>query len=91
MLVTWQPSKRREMTPPARLGLLASSRWQVFPGRAARGSVAPRKMACRPAAGEHVIAAQAINPRTGALPLSNFEANGCVDPLKRALASLGKL
>src|SRR5215510_13564745 len=38
------------LTPPARLGLLASPcGW--FPGRAARGSVAPRKVVCRPAAG----------------------------------------
>jgi hypothetical protein len=39
----------RGLTPPARLGLLSSlSRWDS-PGRAARGSVDPRKMACRPA------------------------------------------
>src|SRR5262249_2647358 len=39
------------LTPPARLDLLASPcGW--FPGRAARGSVVPRKVACCPAAGE---------------------------------------
>src|SRR5262249_20459444 len=42
------------LTPPARVGLLASLRGGV-PGRAARGSVAPRKMACRPAAGGRFI------------------------------------
>src|SRR5262249_4261768 len=31
-------------------------------GRAARGSVAPRKMACRPAAGERIIAVQGHRP-----------------------------
>src|SRR5262249_18602314 len=39
------------LTPPSGLGLLASLRGGVPSGRAARGSVAPRKMACRPAAG----------------------------------------
>src|SRR5262249_59679819 len=39
------------LTPPTGLGLLASFRGGIFPGRAARGPVAPRKMACRPAAG----------------------------------------
>jgi hypothetical protein len=39
------------LTPPTGLGLLAAARGGFFPGRAARGSVAPRKMACRPAAG----------------------------------------
>jgi len=34
------------LTPPARLGLL---RQGFLSGRAARGSAAPRKMACRPA------------------------------------------
>ena len=47
-------------------------------GRAARGSVAPRKMACRPAAGGRMRRFKAINSRTeeGAawsLPLSNRE------------------
>jgi len=38
------------LTPPTDLGLLASPRAAGNPGRAARGSVASRKMACRPAA-----------------------------------------
>src|SRR5215472_9834845 len=43
------------LTAPRSLGLLASLRGGVsFPGRAARGPVAPRKMACRPAAGNVV-------------------------------------
>jgi len=57
-IVMWRLFARRQrasmsayftnsLTPPARLGPLAPSRWQVFPGRAARGSVVPRKMACR--------------------------------------------
>jgi hypothetical protein len=40
------------LTAPAGLGLLGALRGEVFPGRAARGSVAPRKMACRLAAGD---------------------------------------
>jgi hypothetical protein len=43
------------LTPPTGLGLLASLRGGSFPGRAARGSVAPRKMACRPPAGDASI------------------------------------
>src|SRR5262245_38669679 len=44
------------LTAPRSLGLLASLRGGVsFPGRAARGPVAPRKMACRPAAGKASI------------------------------------
>jgi|SRR6516162_4543251 len=43
--VLYQP-----LTPPTDLGLLASPRAAGNPGRAARGSVASRKMACRPAA-----------------------------------------
>jgi hypothetical protein len=39
------------LTPPTGLGLLGSLCGRAFPGRAARGPVAPRKMACRPAAG----------------------------------------
>jgi len=42
------------LTPPTGLGLLASLRDGAFPGRAARGPVAPRKMACRPASGNVV-------------------------------------
>src|SRR5262249_9153665 len=38
------------LRPPTGLGLLASPRAAGNPGRAARGSVVPRKMACRPAA-----------------------------------------
>ena len=39
------------LTPPAGLGLLTSAPRRFLPGRAARGPVAPRKMACRPAGG----------------------------------------
>src|SRR5262245_22968340 len=47
------------LTPPSSLGVLSVSPRGGFSfGRAARGSVAPRKMACRPAAGEHVLAVQ---------------------------------
>jgi hypothetical protein len=41
------------LTPPSGLGLLASPRGGFSFGRAARGSVAPRKMACRPPAGRN--------------------------------------
>jgi hypothetical protein len=41
----------QSLTPPAGLGLLALSSRRVLPGRAARGSVVPRKMACRLARG----------------------------------------
>src|SRR5262245_35668246 len=44
-------SARQCLTRPTALGLLASPRGGSPFGRAARGSVAPRKMACRPAAG----------------------------------------
>src|SRR5262245_40498713 len=54
------------LTRPARLGLLPSLRGGAFPGRAARGPVAPRKMACRPTAGERIsLRFKAINSRTG--------------------------
>src|SRR6266581_2959634 len=42
------------LTPPTGLGLLALLRGGLYPGRAARGSVVPRKMACRPTAGERI-------------------------------------
>jgi hypothetical protein len=53
------------LTPPSGLGLLASPRGGDHLDRAARGSVAPRKMACRPAGGsftQHRF--KAINSRT---------------------------
>ena len=54
------------MTPPTGLGLLASLRGGALPGRAAHGPVAPRKMACRLAAGSMVFHRfKAINSRTG--------------------------
>jgi hypothetical protein len=43
------------LTPPTGLGLLGVAPRRGFLGRAARGSVAPRKMACRPLAGESVF------------------------------------
>src|SRR5262245_4424817 len=53
------------LTPPTGLALLASFRASgfvprggLFPGRAARGPVAPRKMACRPAARGNASAVQ---------------------------------
>jgi len=63
-------------------------------GRAARGSVAPRKMACRPAAGGRMRRFKAINSRTeeGAawsLPLSNRERD--MDAKTRDLALLAAL
>src|SRR5262249_189495 len=52
------------LTPPIGLGLLASPRGGDHLDRAARGSVAPRKMACRPAAGDGTARFKAINSRT---------------------------
>jgi hypothetical protein len=46
-----RPSMSASLTPPTGLGLLASLRGGAFPGRAARGPVAPRKVACRPGRG----------------------------------------
>src|SRR5207244_6496231 len=46
------------LTPPADLGLLLVAPRRYFPGRAARGPVAPRKMACRPLAAEQALAVQ---------------------------------
>jgi hypothetical protein len=46
------------LTPPSGLGLLASPRGGPIPGRAARGSVAPRKMACQSPAGRVALAVQ---------------------------------
>src|SRR6516162_2458902 len=43
------------LTPPTGLGLLAWPRGGYHLDRAARGSVAPRKMACRPAVGSSVF------------------------------------
>src|SRR5262249_27795173 len=58
--VLYQP-----LTAPTGLGLLGCSRRAPF-GRAARGSVAPRKMACRLAReGKHSQRFKAINSRTG--------------------------
>ncbi len=57
--VLYQP-----LTPPTGLGLLALLRGGLYPGRVARGSVAPRKMACRPTAGERIsLRFKAINSR----------------------------
>jgi hypothetical protein len=80
------------LTPPTGLGLLASPRGGFSFGRAACGSVAPRKMACRSAAGGSACSRRfkAINSRTeeGAarsLPLSNREEMGVTTLiLKRA-------
>jgi len=47
------------LTAPNRLGLLgALARGRDLPGRAARGSVAPRKMACRLPRGRSQLAVQ---------------------------------
>ena len=69
------------LTPPTGLGLLASPRGGAFPGRAARGSVAPRKMACRPAAREGCISGSRPSTRARegqrrGCPLSNRSGNG---------------
>jgi|GraSoiStandDraft_40_1057318.scaffolds.fasta_scaffold471838_2 hypothetical protein len=66
------------LTAPTGLGLLVAFRGGSFPGRAARGSVAPRKMACRPPAGKQALAVQGhqLAHKGGAawwLPLSNRE------------------
>ena len=76
--VLYQP-----LTPPTDLGLLASPRAAGNPGRAARGSVASRKMACRPA-GESHVRFKAINSRTGEgqpsrCPFLIGSGNGCQD------------
>jgi hypothetical protein len=54
------------LTPPTGLGLVASPCAAGNPGRAARGSVVPRKMACRPAARGETFHSRfkAINSRT---------------------------
>jgi hypothetical protein len=69
-------------------------RGRAFPGRAARGSVAPRKVACRPIAGDIFIAVQGhqLAHRGGAawsLPLSNRGAR--MDDKTRNLVLLAAL
>jgi hypothetical protein len=54
------------LTAPTGFGLTGVAPRRVFPtGRAARGPVAPRKMACRPLAGKASQRFKAINSRTG--------------------------
>jgi hypothetical protein len=53
------------LTAPGGLGLRVSLRGGALPDRAARGSVAPRKMACRPTAEARLMRFKAINSRTG--------------------------
>jgi hypothetical protein len=82
------------LTPPTGLGLLASPRAAGNPGRVARGSVAPRKMACRPAARGETFHSR-FKPSTCArgaawsLPLSNRGAG--MDAKTRDLALLAAL
>jgi hypothetical protein len=62
----------------------ASPRGGAFPGRAARGPVAPRKMACRPAAREGCISGSRPSTRARegqrrGCPLSNRSGNGRQD------------
>jgi hypothetical protein len=60
------------LTPPTGLGLLASPlAGGVLPGRAARGSVAPRKMACPPVRGETYL--------TGSRPSTRAQGRGQPD------------
>src|SRR5262245_3300386 len=81
------------LTPPSGLGLLVSPRGGFSFGRAARGSVAPRKVACRPVAGE-ALSVGGSRPSTRAqrrgqrwsLPLSNRGAG--MDAKTRDLALL---
>src|SRR5262249_53554744 len=80
------------LTPPTGLGLLASPRSRDHLDRAARGSVASRKMACRPA-GESHVRFKAINSRTGrgSLVAALFEAGAEMDAKPRDLALLPAL
>ena len=48
------------LTAKARGGLIALLAWEKSPGRAARGSVSPRKVACRSQARLHALS---IGPR----------------------------
>jgi hypothetical protein len=57
------------LTPPASLGLLALSSRRVLPGRAARGSVVPRKMACPLARG-------AFHADCGSRPSTRVQGRG---------------
>src|SRR5262245_23261432 len=79
------------LTRPARLGLLASLRGGAFPDRAARGPVAPRKMACRPTAAERILLRfKAINSRTreGRPGCCPFQSGTGMDTKTRDLALL---
>src|SRR5262245_3172175 len=55
------------LTSPSGLGLLASPPATGLPGRAARGPVAPRKMACRPPVG-NALAVQGYRLALGGQP-----------------------
>src|SRR5262245_56320379 len=57
------------LTPPANLGLLALSSRRVLPGRAARGSVVPRKMAC-------LLARGAFHGDCGSRPSTRAQGRG---------------
>src|SRR5262245_53479739 len=59
----------QRLTPPANLGLLALSSRRVLPGRAARGSVVPRKMAC-------LLARGAFHGDCGARPSTRAQGRG---------------
>jgi hypothetical protein len=76
------------LTPPTRLGLLGVAPRRGFLGRAARGSVAPRKMACRPLRGKAFSTVQGhqLAHRGGAawsLPLLIGGRNGLASPYHR--------
>jgi hypothetical protein len=84
------------LTRPAGLGLLQLSSRRVLPGRAARGSVAPRKMACPLARGgvSWRLRLKAINSRTGegqpwSLPLLIGSKKGaCFAPRQSGLGEM---
>src|SRR5262249_28636648 len=79
------------LTPPTGLGLLGSPRAAgFFPGRAARGSVAPRKMACRLAVQERYASAVQGHRRAlrGAAMVAAPFKSGAGFTARRAAASV---
>src|SRR5215472_15944238 len=82
------------LTQPSGLGLLASPRGGFPFGRAARGSVAPRKMACRSAAGGGVSERRfkAIDSREEGQPgRCPFQSGAGMDAKTRDLVLLAAL
>jgi hypothetical protein len=78
------------LTPPTSLGLLASPRRRDPSGRTARGSAAPRKMACRLARGRawtlHSVQGHRLAHREGQPGRCPFQSGLCL-----LLANRGKM